>query len=991
MHALLRTTAVVTTGLLGLLALLLLGGLIGGTAVAAALNRDLPPFDALVQAGEANAAAPETTQIFAWGDAAPDGTREQVLIYEIADPLGTDRRWIPLAELPPHLVEATIASTNPTFWDDTAYGWTDVWRALLTVGQQEEFAPTEAAITAQLVNDQLLAPGQRAGNGSSGLGAYRRKLAEQLLVRQVSNAYTKEQILEWYLNSSFYGNLATGIEAAARVYFDKPAAALTLAEAAMLAPLPVNPARNPIDNPAAAKTLQEQTLDRMAAAGFVTAETAVSAKLLPTPVVVNVANQVNIIAPHFARAVQAELERLFGAQLVLGGGLRVTTTLDLTWQQQAECVARAHVNRLSGAVGAPLPADALARCAALDYLPPLPAAAAGIDQNVDNAAVVMLDPRTAQVKALVGSLNALDAQPDASLNMALDGLRQPGSAFYPFAALTALSQGYNPATMVLDVETDFGAISGGAPFVPQNADGVFHGPLRLREALGSGYTVPAVQVMSWMGVHKVIDAAHSMGITSMVEQSFGLDLALGGGEVSLLDMTYAYAVMDNMGTMIGQPRPESLQQSGLRTLDPILILRVEDAAGRVLYDNAQPQQRDILTPQLAFLMNDMLADRSARCAGFDCPNVLELPENRPAAVKTGTTADFRDAWTIGYTPQLVTGVWVGNTDNDPMQDMTGIEGAAPIWHALMAWSLQDAPLQTWERPSGIIELSVCEISGLLPTPICPTVSELFIQGTEPTLTDTMVQAFDVNRETGRLATVYTPPELVETRTYVIYPEAAAAWARANEMPQPPTEYDTIVTQPGDGGETAVSHPPDFAIVNGLVPITGTAQADNFAFYRLAYFQGLQPQDIQSIVDNVTEPQTSGLLGTWDTRELEGLYTLLLTVVGNDGSFTEVTTHVTVDNTPPTAELVFPQPDEQIFTDEERVVVQAEAQDTVALARVEFYVDDAGVPFAISSAPPFTGSWPIPGPGCHMFRALPVDAAGNEGEETAVSVCFIPRD
>jgi hypothetical protein len=678
--------------------------------------------------------------------------------------------------------------------------------------------------------------------------------------------------------------------------------------------------------------------------------------------------------------------------MVLRGGLRVYTSLDLQMQRQAECVARAHVARLSGQVGDLLPADEQASCPALDFLPPLRLARVGIDHQVNNAAVVALDPTTGEIKAMVGSLNYWDADIDGSFNVAVDGLRQPGSAFKPFTYLTAFSQGYTAATMVLDVETDFGTPYNGIAYVPQNYDRQFHGPLRLRQALGNSYNVPAVQVTSWVGVDRVIRTARSMGITSLDEgaQRYGLSLTLGGGEVKLLDMAYAYAVMDNMGVMIGQSRPETEQRLGYRTLDPVAILRVEDRHGNLLYDYSQPQRREILTPQLAYLITHILSDRGARCQAFGCPNVMELPGNRPAAAKTGTTNDYRDDWTLGYTPQLVVGVWVGNTDNSPMDGVPGSEGAAPIWHALMSWALQDEPILNWERPSGLVEMAVCETSGLLPTPHCPRVSELFIAGTQPTLYDNIYQEIAVNRENGRLATLYTPPELIETKIYKVYPEQAADWVRDNEIEQPPTEFDTI-NEPVAASDVAITSPASFAYVNGVVPVMGTVRGDDLAYYRLAYFAGLTPQNIQTIADNVTEPKENDTLGVWDVENLSGLYTLLLTAVRQDGSFTETSVHVTVDRMPPTAAILFPLPNQQIFTDEEWVLVQAQANDDLSLNRVEFYIDGAGVPFAIKTVPPFTEKWTIRGPGCHSFRVVAVDAAGNETTSSAVPVCLVQRN
>jgi len=980
--------------LVGLIGLFFAGiGTVGAvTAVYAYFTQDLPDYTQLTALGQHQSDTFETSKIYAWGDEQIDGNRDRVLIYEIIDPLGGDRQWVTLDQVPQSFIDATVAIEDKTFWTNQGFDAQGIGRAFYEYALKGGSVQGGSSITQQVIKNNIIEPERRTVGAEVGFDDYRRKVEELLLAHRATNTYSKEQILEWYLNTNFYGNLAYGVQAAARVYFNKPVSELTLPEAAMLAAIPQSPALNPIDNPDDAKKRQELVLDSMAREGVITPEQAASAKLAPLQVQAGTEDRFDIIAPHFALEVRQQLERMFGPELVLGGGLTVYTTLDLLMQQQAECVAQAQVARLSGALGTGLPADVEASCAALAYLPPLNNADVGVDHQVNNASVVMLDPRTAEVKALVGSLNYWDKGIDGSFNVAVDGLRQPGSAFKPFTYLTALSQGYTPATMMLDVETDFGTPYNGVPYVPQNYDRQFHGPVRLREGFGSSFNVPAVQAMSWVGVDKVLRTAHNLGITSLDQSAgdYGLSLTLGGGEVSLIDMVYAYGVMDNNGVMVGQPRPEAEQRLGYRSLDPAMILRVEDRDGNVLYEYTQPEQRDIITPQLAYLMNDMLSDRSARCRGFGCPNALELPDNRPAAVKTGTTNDYRDAWAVGYTPQLVTGVWLGNTDNSKMENVPGSKGAAPVWRALMSWALAGEPVEVWQRPSGLVEMAVCNISGLLPTEHCPTVSEIFIAGTQPTVYDNIYQEFAVNKETGRLATIYTPPELIENRVYRVYPEAAADWVRENEIEAPPTEFDTI-SDPGLPARNArIRQPEQFAFVSGTVAITGTAVSDEFAFYRLAYIEGLTPNNLQTIVDNVTEPVTDDLLGVWDTSELNGLYTLLLTVVGENGRFEETSVHVTIDNQPPVAEILFPLPNQEIFTSEEWVLVQAQVSDDLSLDRVEFYVDNAEVPFAISTVPPFTKKWTIPGPGCHTFRVVAVDAAGNVGEGTAVRVCLVER-
>ncbi len=988
-----RALAVFVTVAFLAVAIVLLAGIVGVASAFDAFNRQLPDFSEIERLGQDTDATFETTKIYAWGDDPDgDGQRDLVLIYEVIDPLGGDRQWLPLDQIPRNLIDATVAIEDKTFWTNQGFDLEGIGRAFYEYVVQGGRVQGGSSITQQLVKNTLIEEERRVVGLEIGLDDYRRKAEELLLAQRISQIYTKEQILEWYLNTNFYGNLAYGVEAAARVYFDKPASQLNLSEAAMLAVIPQSPALNPIDNPQEAKARQELVLEAMLRDGAISREAFLAATLADVTASPSLEQRFDIIAPHFAIYVRKQLERMYGPEEVLRGGLKVYTSLDLTLQRQAECVARVHVARLSLRSEAGLSADELADCPALEYLLPLRQADAGIDHNVGNAAVVAINPETGEIKAMVGSLDYWDEANDGSFNVAVDGLRQPGSAFKPFTYLTAFSQGYTAASMVLDVEADFGTAYNGVAYVPQNYDERFHGPMRIRRALANSYNVPAVEVMSWLGVDRVIRTAHSMGITSLDQgpNSYGLPLTLGGGEVKLLDMAYAFSVMDNMGVMIGQPRPETERRLGYRTLDPVAILRVEDDDGQIIYEYREPQRREILTPQLAWLMNDILSDRNSRCPAFGCPNALELADNRPAAAKTGTTNDFRDAWTVGFTPDLVVGVWVGNTDNGQMVNVPGSKGAAPIWRAIMSWAHEELPVASWSRPAGLTQLAVCDISGLLPTQYCPTVTEYFIEGTEPTVIDNMYQEFQVNRETGRLATVDTPPELIEAKIYFVYPEKAADWVRENEIEQPPSEYDTIRTPSGALGNAAITSPHPFQIVRGVVPIIGKASGDNFDYYRISYFKDLTPADLLEVTGEVREARDGQELGLWDASQLSGLYTLLLTVVRNDNTFDEVSIPVTVDNEPPEAEILFPLEDQTIFTDDEWVIVQAQVTDDISVDRVEFFVDEAGVPFAISTVSPFTEKWAIPGPGCHSFHIVAYDAAGNETESAPVSVCLLDR-
>ncbi len=921
----------------------------------------------------------ETTKIY-------DRTGK-VLLYEVIDPRAGDRSWVPLSEISPYLQCVTIALEDKTFYENPGFDPEGIARAFVS---NLRGLPIQggSSITQQLIKNVLIPPEERVKR------SYARKIKELILATEITRRYSKDQILEWYLNTNFYGNLAYGIEAAARIYFGKSAAELTPAEAAMLAPIPQSPAITPLSNDPAiralAKKRQELALDRMAEQGCITREEAEAAKKEKLQYR-KLEQRFDIIAPHFSTYVVRLLSEQLGLDpdQIYRGGLKVYTTLDLDLQAQAECVARAQVRRLSGEDPEVVQQEAIANgCEAARYLYPLPARDVGKDHHVSNAAVVVLRPSTGETLAMVGSLDYWDETIDGKFNVAVDGQRQPGSSFKPFTYVTLLSQGYSAATLFWDVRQAFDQ-PGRPPYTPENYDRKYHGPQRLRLALARSYNVPAVIAMDWAGIDNVLRTAHRMGINGLDKglDYYGLSLTLGGGEVSLLDMVYAFSVFANGGKMVGVPVPEAQRRPGYRELNPVAILRVEDRDGKVLwqYDESQRQQRDILSPQLAYIMNSILSDRQARCAAFGCPNALELDNNRPAAAKTGTTNDYVDAWTIGYTPQLAAGVWVGNTDNSPMEHVPGSKGAAPIWKAIMEYALADEPIVDFPRPEGLVEKQVCAVSGLLPTPHCPTVTEIFIPGTEPTTYDTIHQVFRINRETGKLATVYTPPELVEEKVFEVYPPEALDWAIENERPLPPTEWDTVYGPNPHAAEVAILEPQPYSYISGAVVIVGNARGGDFNFYRLAYGAGLNPDAWIQIGTDHGNQVDNGPLEFWDVSQIEeGLYSLQLTVVNHDGSFRQHTIQVTVDNTPPELELTYP-PDgaEYIFGDDEWVNVNVEVQDNISVDRVEFYIDDEL--FSTRRVAPFNDRWIIKSAGPHTIHVIAYDAAGNKTESPKVKI------
>ena len=975
-----------------------IAGIVAGAVSAAGgaysyFTRDLPE-PGQIEAADENF---ETTKIF-------DHSGE-TLLYEVIDPYGGDRTPVTLEEIPEDLICATVALEDRNFWENPGINSRGMIRALWADirGQQIQGG---SSITQQLIKNIVIEPEQRyVSVEGPEWEDYERKITEVLLAYRIAQKYSKEQILEWYLNTNFYGNLAHGIEAAARAYFGKRASELTLSESATLAAIPQYPRLNPFDDPEAARERQHIVLDSMVKQGCISSEEAVAAKYEPWELV-TFTERFDILAPHFSIYVRKQLEDMFGPEIVYRGGLTVYTTLDLELQEQAQCVARTQIRRLSGEDETAVIQEAIDHgCSAAQYLPALRASSVGRDHNVSNASVIVLRPTTGEIRAMVGSLDYWDESIDGQFNTTIDGGgRQPGSSFKPFTYLTMLAQGNNAAHMFLDVRTAFQQPLG-YPYVPENYDRKYHGPQRLRSALARSYNIPAVAALEIAGVDSVLRTAHRMGINTLDRglDYYGLSLTLGGGEVHLLDMVYGFSVFATGGRMYGALVPEGERRAGYRELNPVAILRVEDRDGNRLYQYSHPEARDILSSQLAYLMNSILSDRRSRWAAMGNPNALELSQERPAAAKTGTTNNFRDAWTIGYTPQLVAGVWVGNTDNEEMDFVSGLSGAAPIWHAVMEYALQDEEIVGFGRPENLTERAVCAVSGKLPTEHCPTVNELFIPGTEPTELCQIHQVYRVNRETGRLCTVHTPPELCEERVYEVYPPEAADWiaslAEDRRPTTPPTEYDTIYGPSRGDAEVAIIEPAPYSYVRATIPITGSARGGDFNFYRVVFGQGLNPTEWIQIGPEHGEQVDHNVLENWDTQGLDGLYSLRLSVVDHSMALREATIQVTVDNISPTLDLTYPQDGaEYELGHDEWANVNAEVQD-YSVARVEFYgyggnkgPTPVGLqPFAVRTVAPFNVNWTIGGVGGHTFYVVAVDAAGNQTESNKVTVWVVPRE
>lgn len=597
------------------------------------------------------------------------------LLYEIVGP-GGRRTVVPLAHIPIALQQATLAAEDNSFYRNPGVDPGAIVRSLLLDARLGRAAYGGSTLTQQLVRTILLSPAER---NSRTLG---RKLHEAALALQLNTRLSKDDILALYLNNVYYGSLSYGVEAAAENYFARPVSSLDLAQCALLAGIPRSPTLyNPLLAPRAALARRRTVLDLMRRNGSITAHQEAIADAEPLALA---ARTDGILAPHFVLYVAALLEARYGREALETGGLQVTTTLDLGLQQEGEDAVRTQVARLRR------------------------------DHNVHDGALVALDPRTGQILAMVGSADYTDGSDDGAVNVAL-ALRQPGSAIKPFTYAAAFARGdYTPATILEDTSTAF-TTREGLPFLPQNYDLQFHGPVSLRTALANSYNVPAVKVLNHVGIPAMLAVAHAAGITTMNDvRRYGLALTLGGGEVRLLDLTDAYGSLEDGGTHH----------------DPVAILQVVDAHGRVLERWEPARGRRAVSPQVAYLITNILSDNAARMPAFGEASPLAL--DRPAAVKTGTTSDFHDNWTVGYTPDLVAGVWVGNADNTAMRDVTGVSGAAPVWHQFMERALRGLPARDFARPPGIVTETICPASGEPPDAACADrFSEIFLAGTAP--------------------------------------------------------------------------------------------------------------------------------------------------------------------------------------------------------------------------------------------------------------------
>ncbi|MBU2036252.1 MAG: PBP1A family penicillin-binding protein [Patescibacteria group bacterium] len=622
--------------------------------------------------------------------------RNGQVLYDIF----SQQRRTPISfdEVPLFLKQATISVEDKNFYKHQGFDPLGMLRGLskiITRGRVQG----GSTLTQQLVKNALLTSER----------SIFRKIKEFILAVQIEKKYSKDEILLMYLNEIPYGGTAYGVEAASEVYFGKKAVDLNLVESAVIAGIPQRPSYySPFSsNPEAYVERATQVLRRMREDDYITKDQE-KAAIAELPNIEFQAKGAFFKAPHFVQYVQKILEDRYGENVVESGGLKVTTTLDWTLQEEMQDIVKEEIAKVEG-------------------------------QKITNGASVAVNPETGEILAMVGSKDFNDPNYDGQVNVTMS-LRQPGSAIKPITYVTAFKEGYTSATMIMDVPTTFPGGEGQPDYSPVNYDGKYRGPMQLRYALGNSINLIAVKTLALVGIKDTLQTAYDLGITTLeptkeILSRVGLSLTLGGGEVRLLELTSAYSAFTNKGFKV----------------EPVSILKVEDSKGKVLEEVDPKKGKRVLSEEQAFLIADILSDNGARTEIFGTNSLLNI-SGRTLIVKTGTTNDKKDNWTVGGNSQIMIGVWVGNNDNSSMLAVvSGVSGASPIWRRSVLEALSGKADTPFEIPSGIVTASVDSMSGFRSHDGYPSRTEYFIKGTEPG-EDSIHVRLKVCKNDGRLAT-----------------------------------------------------------------------------------------------------------------------------------------------------------------------------------------------------------------------------------------------
>jgi len=818
------------------------------------------------------------------------------LLYEMISPTAGRRTYVPLEKISPYLVAATIATEDKDYYSHPGYDPFAIFRALIQNSTAGETVSGASTITQQLARMLLFSQEERYEV------SIKRKAREIVLAAEITRKYSKEKILEIYLNEVYYGNLAYGIEAAAETYFNTTADKLTLSQASFLAGLPQAPGVYDIFTNRD-ETLQRhvQVLDLMVKLSVEKNCIYVSTNIQPVCIEANNAARAaveisdypfqirenNMRFPHWVNYIRSQLEQQYDPQTIYRTGFTVYTTIDPAMQELAERVVKEQIDTLA-------------------------------DYNVQDGALVAIQPSTGQILSMVGSADFNNAEISGQVNMALNP-RQPGSSIKPLTYTAAFEKGWTPATIIWDVPSEFPP-SGNPndprePYKPVNYDEKFHGPVTVRSALANSYNIPAVKTLQFIGIYDnpdtpevdgFINFAKRMGINTLTRDDYGLSLTLGGGEVTLLDMTSAFSIFANQG----------------KRVKPVSILKIEDYSGNLIYQYKPEETEQVIRPEHAYLISSILSDNEARTPMFGENSMLRMPFD--AAAKTGTTNDFRDNWTMGFTPDLSVGVWVGNADYSEMQHTTGMTGAAPIWSAYMREAIpyltKDNP-SPFRRPGGLVDKVICYASGTEPSEDCPgTRSEVFASDQMPlpsnkdffarVTLDTWTQLFSSGEcqdyqksvKALQISDEWAKRWLTETDEGREWLNSVGLGENVRFAPERECRADdprpTIFFAGIEDNQTITENPFDIYAVADV--------PSGFKDFKLEYGLGEEPGEWRDLAGPFDSPRSSpDRLVTWDASELTGnLVTVRLIMYGTDDNYAEKRIHLILNVPPPTP---VPQP------------------------------------------------------------------------------------
>lgn len=880
-------------------------GLISVIGIFAYFSKDLPSPDKI---NDRNVV--ESTKIY-------DRTGD-TLLYEIHGE--AKRTLVSLDQVVDYAEKATIAAEDKDFYSHFGFDPKGIARSVF-LNVQSDNRVGGSTITQQFVKNSILTSEK----------TYTRKIKELILAIEIEAKFSKDEILQMYLNEIPYGSNAYGIEAASETFFHKKSSELTLAEATLLASLPQRPTYySPHGNhQEELKERQEWILDRMAEDEYITQEEADSAK---NEELVFAEASEGIIAPHFVLYVKDQLAEKYGDKFIQEGGLKVYTTLDYDMQLKAERFVTEGVER--------------------NYA-----------SGASNAALVAVDPKTGQILAMQGSKDYFDRENDGNVNVAIRD-RQPGSSFKPYAYAKAFEKGYTPNTILFDLETDFGN-----DYKPRNYDLSQHGPVTMKKALAGSLNIPAVKTLYLAGIEDTMDFAKKLGINTLDDPSrFGLSLVLGGGEVKLLEHVAAFSVFAN---------------DGLKK-EKTTILKIIDREGKTLENNEEREGEQVIESQTARLISSVLSSDSERSYVFGTGSNLTL--SRPAAAKTGTTQEYRDAWTVGYTPNLAAGVWVGNNDNTTMnQGAGGIKLAAPIWNDFMEAALQGMEIEDFQAPESIetqkailngkiseeTKVTICLPSEKLATERCP---EDMKEERTYRKVHSILHFVDKNNPQGP-----APSNPTADPQYEKWEGPVRAWAESQgyKDEEPPTEYDEMHNAENEPSIQITSPKEKEVITSSPDTISVTTNAP-LGIKKVEFYM-----DSNLIGADLTGPYQQSFNATQYENGSHVVTARIYDIVGNQKE-AKVNIKINISR-PPTITLLSPSNGVSLSASNFPQTLSAQASASNGINNVKFYAvnigtDNEGIIKRIEptgdSQTDFSTSWSYPGAGTYSVYAVILDNDGK---------------